>query len=133
MTLKLLPFNYTVGYCSPLQDDFGGRDHQALDSDVCLPHDMSDLPLPYDGTPPPEENPWPAAGPSDPLDRALDDYEPAVPDHVKSLMGRMSKGKVYLLEESPAIIHTDGDERIRRDPVSQHGPTYNAVGGTNSD
>ncbi|WWC66215.1 uncharacterized protein I206_100116 [Kwoniella pini CBS 10737] len=69
--------------------------------------------LPYDGTPPPsppreEENPA--------LDRALDDYTPALPDHVQSLMGRMSRGKVYLMEESPAILHLDGEDKLRRDP-----------------
>jgi hypothetical protein len=33
-------------------------------------------------------------------------------------MGRMSKGKVYLLEESPAVVIMDDGERIRKDPVS---------------
>lgn len=53
------------------------------------------------------------------LDRPLEDYNPprVVPEHVQSLMGRMSKGKVYLLEESPAAIVVDGGERLRRDPV----------------
>ncbi|WRT64316.1 uncharacterized protein IL334_001248 [Kwoniella shivajii] len=73
--------------------------------------------LPYDATPPPspprgsvmeEENPA--------LDRPLDDYQPSIPDHVQSLMGRMSRGKVYLMEESPGIIHLDGNEKLRRDP-----------------
>ncbi|WWC86416.1 uncharacterized protein L201_001293 [Kwoniella dendrophila CBS 6074] len=78
--------------------------------------------LPYDATPPPspsrqvsttieieeEENPA--------LDRPLDDYKPAIPEHVQSLMGRMSRGKVYLMEESPAILHVDGQEKIRKDP-----------------
>lgn len=77
--------------------------------------------LPYDATPPPSP-PKPAqeseAMDIDPLDRPLDDYKPAIPEHVQSLMGRMSKGKVYLLEESPAIIHVDAEERIRGDPVS---------------
>ena len=52
---------------------------------------------------------------------ALDDYVPTqepIPDHVQSLMGRMGKGKVYLLEESPAIILVDGQERVRGDEVS---------------
>ena len=86
--------------------------------------------LPYDGTPHPEERIDEPAGLDRPLgeytepsglDRPLDDYEPnsnEVPEHVQSLMGRMSKGKVYLLEESPAVIIMDGEERIRRDPVS---------------
>lgn len=58
------------------------------------------------------------------LDRALDDIparraeaEP-VPEHVSALMGRMGKNKIYLAEESPAVIHHDGVERLRRDPVS---------------
>lgn len=85
--------------------------------------------LPYDGTPPPEERIEPSGldrplGEYDEpsaLDRPLDDYNPSsneVPEHVQSLMGRMSKGKVYLLEESPAVVMIDGEERIRRDPVS---------------
>jgi hypothetical protein len=86
--------------------------------------------LPYDGTPPPEERIDEPSGLDRPLgeytepsalDRPLDDYQPnsnEVPEHVQSLMGRMSKGKVYLLEESPAVIIMDGEERIRRDPVS---------------
>jgi hypothetical protein len=86
--------------------------------------------LPYDGTPPPEERIDEPTGLDRPLgeytepsalDRPLDDYQPntnEVPEHVQSLMGRMSKGKVYLLEESPAVIIMDGEERIRRDPVS---------------
>ncbi|WVR06036.1 hypothetical protein IAU60_003064 [Kwoniella sp. DSM 27419] len=76
--------------------------------------------LPYDATPPPaspraepieEDNPA--------LDRPLDEYQPPaaeVPDNVRSLMGRMSRGKVYLMEESPGILHLDGEERLRRDP-----------------
>ncbi|ORX37432.1 hypothetical protein BD324DRAFT_651025 [Kockovaella imperatae] len=77
--------------------------------------------LPYEGTPPPDEHPTlgvetSEAQSTDPLDRPLDDYRAEVPDHVKSLMGRMSRGKVYLLEETPAIIHVDGEERVRRDP-----------------
>jgi hypothetical protein len=84
--------------------------------------------LPYDGTPPPEERRDEPIGLDRPLgdyeepsalDRPLDDYQPnVVPDHVQSLMGRMSKGKVYLLEESPAVVIVDDGERIRRDPVS---------------
>lgn len=63
------------------------------------------------------------------LDRALDDYpmggeerkrEP-VPEHVQSLIGRMGRGKVYLAEESPGIIHHDAERRISRDPVSCRG------------
>lgn len=63
------------------------------------------------------------------LDRALDDYNPRqrrrsprepsepVPEHVQSLLGRMGKGKVYLMDESPGIIHHDGELRLSRDPV----------------
>ncbi|KAL1405014.1 hypothetical protein Q8F55_008637 [Vanrija albida] len=56
------------------------------------------------------------------LDRALDDIparrgpDEPVPEHVTQLMGRMAKNKIYLAEESPAIIHHDGQERLRRDP-----------------
>ncbi|WVF70305.1 hypothetical protein IAT40_005094 [Kwoniella sp. CBS 6097] len=78
--------------------------------------------LPYDATPPPED-PRPDStnnGEDNPaLDRPLDEYEPPaeeVPEHVRSLMGRMSKGKLYLMEESPGILHLDADERLRRDP-----------------
>jgi len=72
--------------------------------------------LPYDATPPPS----PLKSTAEPiaLDQALDDYAPAVPEHVTSLMSRMGKGKVYLLEESPAILHVDVDNRAARDPVS---------------
>ncbi|OCF41850.1 hypothetical protein I317_04360 [Kwoniella heveanensis CBS 569] len=83
--------------------------------------------LPYDATPPPEDpsytnNGQTHTGAEDEnpaLDRPLDEYElPAeeVPEHVRSLMGRMSKGKLYLMEESPGILHLDADERLRRDP-----------------
>lgn len=77
--------------------------------------------LPYDRTPSPQPAPI-DAGPSEPsaLDMALDDYVPAeepIPEHVQSLMGRMGKGKVYLLEESPAIVLVDGKERVRGDQV----------------
>lgn len=90
--------------------------------------------LPYDGTPPPDEqrvNPLdrpleePTYTEPSALDRALDDYDAPgsrsreVPEHVQSLMGRMSKGKVYLLEESPAMVLLDDGERLRRDPVSR--------------
>lgn len=63
------------------------------------------------------------------LDRPLDDYNPRprrrspgeppepVPEHVQSLLGRMGKGKVYLMDESPGIIHHDGGLRLKRDPV----------------
>lgn len=82
--------------------------------------------LPYDRTPSPQpeaEAHIAEAALTEPsaLDMALDDYVPAgqpVPDHVQSLMGRMSKGKVYLLDESPAIVLVDGKDRIRGDPVS---------------
>ena len=79
--------------------------------------------LPYEGTPPPDTQDVPTeAGPSEPvaLDMALDEYAAVLPDHVQSLMGRMSKGKVYLLEESPGILHLDGQGRIMRDPVGIH-------------
>ncbi|GFZ45542.1 hypothetical protein JCM24511_03268 [Saitozyma sp. JCM 24511] len=78
--------------------------------------------LPYDSTPPPEDPSTSGAGAmdqpltDDPLDRPLDDYRPPVPDHVKELMGRMGQGKVYLLEDSPAIIHVDAEAKIRGDP-----------------
>ncbi|WVQ97600.1 hypothetical protein IAU59_004714 [Kwoniella sp. CBS 9459] len=82
--------------------------------------------LPYDATPPPEDrrpeeaNSTNINGEDNPaLDRPLDDYVPPVeevPEHVRSLMGRMSKGKLYLMEESPGILHLDADERLRRDP-----------------
>ncbi|ORY34256.1 hypothetical protein BCR39DRAFT_517262 [Naematelia encephala] len=75
--------------------------------------------LPYDRTPSPSREEPPivesSAEPSA-LDMALDDFEPAVPTHVQDLLGRMGKGKVYLLEETPAILHVDGQERIRGDP-----------------
>lgn len=79
--------------------------------------------LPYDRTPTPEpvEAPGPSTTRPSALDMALDDYESKaepIPEHVQSLMGRMSKGKVYLLEESPAILHVDGKERVRGDSVS---------------
>jgi len=79
-----------------------------------------DLGLPYDGTPPPEDPPLPPRDEPEALDRPLSDYpyQPAVPDHVKSLMGRMSRGKVYLLEESTGIIHADDEDRLRGNPVS---------------
>lgn len=89
--------------------------------------------LPYDGTPPPEEQRTiepdaldrPLGEYTEPsaLDRPLDEYNPTssreVPEHVQSLMGRMSKGKVYLLEESPAVVILDGADRLRKDPVRQ--------------
>ncbi|KAK8866085.1 hypothetical protein IAR55_001236 [Kwoniella newhampshirensis] len=75
-------------------------------------------PLPYDATPSPEPELEPIEVENPALDRPLDEYEVplVVPDHVRSLMGRMSKGKVYLMEESPAILHVDSEERVRRDP-----------------
>jgi hypothetical protein len=72
--------------------------------------------LPYDATPPPsppKNNEEPSA-----LDRPLDDYAPAIPAHVTDLMSRMGKGKVYLLEESPGILHVDVDNKAYGDPVS---------------
>jgi hypothetical protein len=87
--------------------------------------------LPYEGTPPPSTEATmtvpsaldrPLGDYEEPsaLDRPLEEYNPTrvVPEHVQSLMGRMSKGKVYLLEESPAVILMDDGERLRRDPVS---------------
>ncbi|ODO05947.1 hypothetical protein I350_05008 [Cryptococcus amylolentus CBS 6273] len=77
--------------------------------------------LPYDATPPPQSPPPapqddPMDGPAG-LDLALDDYAPPVPSHVQDLMARMSRNKVYLVEESPAILHVDAmKERVRRDP-----------------
>ncbi|ODN90214.1 hypothetical protein L198_06232 [Cryptococcus wingfieldii CBS 7118] len=77
--------------------------------------------LPYDATPPPQSPPPapqddPMDGPAG-LDQALDDYAPPVPSHVQDLMARMSRNKVYLVEESPAILHVDAmKERVRRDP-----------------
>ncbi|WVQ76998.1 hypothetical protein IAR50_006677 [Cryptococcus sp. DSM 104548] len=77
--------------------------------------------LPYDATPPPQSPPPvpqddPMGGPTG-LDQALDDYAPPVPSHVQDLMARMSRNKVYLAEESPAILHVDAvKERERRDP-----------------
>ena len=85
--------------------------------------------LPYDGTPPPgEEIPAEVSALDRPLeeytepsalDRPLDEYNPTreVPEHVQSLMGRMSKGKVYLLEESPAVVMMNDGERLRQNPV----------------
>ena len=82
--------------------------------------------LPYDGTPPPEPAP-PATSKgatafAAPLDRPLDDYRPEVPAHVKSLIGRMGKGKVYLIEETPAILHEDGEAKIQGDIVGSSCP-----------
>jgi hypothetical protein len=71
-------------------------------------------PLPYDATPPPSP---PNTTEPMALDQPLDDYTPAIPEHVTNLMSRMGRGKVYLLEESPAIIHIDGVDRAARDPV----------------
>ena len=75
--------------------------------------------LPYGGTPPPPPSSPPTNGVPTALDRPLSDYplQPDVPEHVKSLMGRMSRGKVYLLEESTGILHAEGGNRIRGDPV----------------
>lgn len=80
-------------------------------------------PLPYDTTPPPEETMDAGPETSNPLDLPLSDYTPAadaVPEHVQALVGRMSKGKVYLLEESPAVVNPEAQQRVRGDPVSYH-------------
>lgn len=83
--------------------------------------------LPYDSTPPPEDRKPPIDAKNEEdemqvepagLDRPLDEYKAPIPDHVQSLMSRMGQGKVYLLEETPAIIHVDAESRIRGDPVS---------------
>lgn len=75
--------------------------------------------LPYDATPPPDAAPSlashsPPRAPS-PLDRALDDFPP--PAHVQSLVSRMSAAKVYLVDESPAVLHLDGHARLREPPL----------------
>ncbi|WVQ92450.1 hypothetical protein IAS59_006259 [Cryptococcus gattii] len=78
--------------------------------------------LPYDATPPPEAPP-PAPHLDDDstlppaLDQPLDEYPPAVPPHVQSLMARMSSSKVYLVDESPAVLHLDGHARLREPPL----------------
>lgn len=79
---------------------------------------MSDTGLPYDGTPPPESA-TPQTAIESSLDRPFSEHslEPQLPEHVKSLMGRMSRGKVYLLEESTGIIHSNDGDRSRGDPV----------------
>ncbi|WVO24436.1 uncharacterized protein IAS62_005804 [Cryptococcus decagattii] len=64
--------------------------------------------LPYDATPPPEDTLTSV------LDQPLEDYPTReVPPHVQSLMSRMSSSKVYLVDESPAILHLDGQARLR--------------------
>lgn len=76
--------------------------------------------LPYDATPPPEDTLPPAPAPAprlEALDLPLDDCPPAVPPHVQSLMSRMSSSKVYLVDESPAILHLDGHARLREPAV----------------
>lgn len=80
---------------------------------ISLPHLSIHAPmaLPYDATPPPEETLTPA------LDQPLEEYSPAVPPHVQSLMSRMSSSKVYLVDESPAILHLDGQARLREPAV----------------
>ncbi|WVQ82732.1 hypothetical protein IAT38_004864 [Cryptococcus sp. DSM 104549] len=87
--------------------------------------------LPYDATPPPEsraddgmqvDEPLPTASGVPNLDMALDDYptpENPIPDSVKTLMGRMSQNKVYLMEESPAILHMDGEKRLRNPKIKE--------------
>ena len=79
---------------------------------------MSDTGRPYNDPPQPAEM-NPGAGIESRLDRPLSDrsFETQIPEHVKSLMGRMSRGKVYLLEESTGIIHYNESGRSRRDPV----------------
>ncbi|KAL7420656.1 hypothetical protein Q5752_004607 [Cryptotrichosporon argae] len=79
--------------------------------------------LPYDAPSPsaaaPAEPATDADGDHPMLDRALDDYvtpQADVPEHVQGLLGRMGRGKVYLVEESVGIVHHDGDRRIRGDP-----------------
>lgn len=55
------------------------------------------------------------AGEPDGLDRPLGE----LPEHVTALLDRMSQGKVYLLEESPAVIRANAKtERVRGDAVS---------------
>ncbi|KGB79062.2 hypothetical protein CNBG_4900 [Cryptococcus deuterogattii R265] len=74
--------------------------------------------LPYDATPPPEDTLPPAPAPAprlEALDLPLDDC-PRGP-HVQSLMSRMSSSKVYLVDESPAILHLDGHARLREPAV----------------
>lgn len=80
-----------------------------------IPSPPPTMALPYDATPPPEAAPAPA--PQDALDRPLDDFSPAVPAHVQSLVARMSAAKVYLVDESPAVLHLDGHARRRERPV----------------
>ncbi|CAK9779876.1 hypothetical protein CC85DRAFT_286208 [Cutaneotrichosporon oleaginosum] len=90
-----------------------------MDIDGGLPWDADDS---GPTAPPP---PAPAPDDVDMLDRPLDDFVPRerggrarspVPEHVQALMGRMGKGKVYLAEETPGIIHHDAERRIARDP-----------------
>jgi len=107
---------YAVNVRLKLSGGVFGFLHFQHDKGACI-IPLSDMSggLPYDATPPPS----PPKISDDPLDRPLEDYAPSeeVPDHVRSLMGRMSKGKVYLLEETPAILHVDGESRVRGDPV----------------
>lgn len=77
-----------------------------------------DTSLPYDRTPSPPESPSQPPQDSkitriDPLDQPLDSYTQPIPSHVQSLLGRMGQGKVYLLEESPAILMTNSEGRIK--------------------
>lgn len=80
---------------------------------ISLPHLRIHAPmaLPYDATPPPEDTLTPG------LDQPLEEYSPPVPPHVQSLMSRMSSSKVYLVDESPAILHLDGQARLREPAV----------------
>lgn len=113
---------------------FHSRISSIMDIDGGLPYEADDSgPYVPPVLPPPEAE---ATEDVDMLlDRPLDDMIPdqrqrgsgerrprePIPDHVQNLMGRMGKGKVYLAEESPGIIHHDAERRIARDPVSQYG------------
>ncbi|OXG27052.1 hypothetical protein C360_06744 [Cryptococcus neoformans Bt15] len=86
--------------------------------------------LPYDATPPPDAPPSlaghsPPRAPS-PLDRALDDFPP--PPHVQSLVSRMSAAKVYLVDESPAVLHLDGHARLREPPLRRLAQQLDRIG-----
>lgn len=86
-------------------------------SSTSLPHLCihGTMALPYDATPPPGDTP--PAPHLAALDQPLDDHPAAVPPHVQSLMSRMSSAKVYLVDESPAILHLDGHARLREPAV----------------
>jgi hypothetical protein len=79
--------------------------------------------LPYDATPPtsPPQDDMATEIPSiNPLDRALDDHpsNAPIPEHVQALMDRMSKSRVYLLEETEVTTIPRAQRRLRGDPVS---------------